>query len=64
MSPTDGLCTEVAAPLPIGNVGPSVDYHTDYNSGDSHSSLELFRESPAKYAAIRVFRKTDAVAFF
>jgi len=31
-------------------------YHTDYDSGDSHSSLELFRESPAKYAAIRVFR--------
>lgn len=33
------------------------DYHTDYDSGDSHSSLELFRESPARYAAIRVFRK-------
>jgi hypothetical protein len=31
-------------------------YHTDYDSGDSRSSLELFRESPAKYAAIRVFR--------
>jgi hypothetical protein len=34
----------------------ALDYHTDYDSGDSHSSLELFRESPAKYAAIRVFR--------
>ena len=31
-------------------------YHTDYDSGDSHSSLELFLESPAKYAAIRVNR--------
>lgn len=31
-------------------------YHTDYDNGDSHSSLELFRESPSKYAAIRVFR--------
>jgi hypothetical protein len=35
-------------------------YHTDYDSGDSHSSLELFRESPAKYAAIRVHRTMNA----
>ena len=34
----------------------SANYHTDYDSGDSHSSLDLFRESPARYAAIRVFR--------
>ena len=34
----------------------SESYHADYASGDSHSSLELFRESPAKYAAIRVHR--------
>jgi len=31
-------------------------YHADYESGDSHSSLESFRESPANYAAIRVLR--------
>lgn len=36
--------------------GAGKDYHANFDSGDSHSSLELFRESPAKYAAIRVFR--------
>lgn len=46
----------------FGTLVSTKEYHTDYASGDSHSSLELFRESPAKYAAIRVFRTMQADA--
>ena len=56
MSAFDNGPSGVLPPLKIGKINSAADYHTDYDSGDSHSSLELFRKSPAKYAAIRVFR--------
>jgi hypothetical protein len=56
MNEKDGVIASAMSSFPVVGNSPAVNYHTDYDSGHSHSSLELFRESPAKYAATRVFR--------